>query len=300
MNLKNDINRGDADSEKLGDEATDDETEVSDEELITHDTFERLRSRRERRKVLLRVLYIAGGAALCAVMVVIIAVFFLKVADITVSDSKIYDAETVTANCGISLGENLLKVDSAAVEQTLTAHLPYIRSARVELRLPSTVKITVDEDSPKYYTEVYGEYYILSDSLRVVERTDKIDAQVSKYGLKKITCPPLIYAVAGRQLRFRKTANLSYTENVLSELEASGIYDKIVNISIKDKFRMYFVYDSRFKIIIGTNENLGIKLELAQQILSNYTDEITGNKGTIDVQDITKGFVILDNNVDLS
>lgn len=271
---------------------------LSNEEIITQDTFERLKTRNRRKKAIRTVSCVLAGIVFCVIFVIICASVFFKVSEITVEGSTIYAAETVADSSDITLDENLYKIDFALVETNITMRLPYIKSVELKRVLPSTVEIIVTEDKPKYYLEISGEYFILSDTLRVLERVDDAWMKAYQFDLKELVLPPVSYAVSGRQLRFKKESNIKYITEVLDWISDSELYSGVSKINLSDKFLMYFIYDERYKITIGKNENLDIKLKRALQILND--ESVAGQKGLIDVQDLSMNFAIVDSTVDLS
>ncbi len=60
------------------------------------------------------------------------------------------------------------------VESALKKAFPYIASAEVSRGFPTKLTVTVEEEKPAACVEQYGEYFVLSRDLKVLERlTDK-------------------------------------------------------------------------------------------------------------------------------
>ena len=69
---------------------------------------------------------------------------------------------------------------------------------------------------------------------------------------------------------------------------------------MNDKFDMFFIYNHNTHRI-RKSDNLNV-LELVRKIIDTFEDEFSTDnlKGTVNVSDITQGFVIFDSKVRLS
>ena len=90
-----------------------------------------------------------------------------------------------------------------------------------------------------------------------------------------------------------------YQKRTLYQSEMSRL---ISSINMNDKFDMFFIYNNQYRIEFGKNEDLETKLELVRKIIDTFSDEFSSDKlkGTVNVSDITLGFVIFDSKVKLS
>lgn len=269
---------------------------LSNEELITNDTFERLRRRNKYKKLRRALLCAAIGAVCCVIFTVVCCSVFFRVSEIDIEGSTIYHADVLREASGIKIDENLLSIDEGLVENNIVMNYPYIKSVKLSRLIPTTVELDVTEDKPRYYTEVCGEYFVLSDTMRVLQRADGIGVLRADYNLCALKLPEISYAVVGRPVKFQRDTSESYITEFLSWLDMSGFGDKVGVVSLSDKYRIYFTYNDSFKIVIGKNEELDLKLKLINEIMAT----LEGGRGIIDVSTIEPSFAILDASVDLS
>ncbi|MFA6947931.1 MAG: FtsQ-type POTRA domain-containing protein, partial [Eubacteriales bacterium] len=175
---------------------------LSNEELITNNTFERLRYRNKYKKIRRAALCAAIGVICCVIFTLVCCSVFFKVAEIDIEGGTIYRDEVLREASGIKADENLLAVDEKLVENNIVMNYPYIKSVKLSRLIPTTVQLTVTEEKPHYYTQVCGEYFVLSDTLRVLQRADGIGVLRADYSLVQLKMPEISYAVVGRPIKF--------------------------------------------------------------------------------------------------
>ena len=111
---------------------------------------------------------------LLTVMAVVLALVlglsvFFKVKVITVSGAEVYGAWTVREASGISEGDNLLTFGRARAAGKITAKLPYVKSARIGIKLPDTVNIEIEEEDVVYAIKSSdGIWYLMNSEGKVV------------------------------------------------------------------------------------------------------------------------------------
>jgi cell division protein FtsQ len=75
----------------------------------------------------------------------------------------------------LELGKNILSLDLELAERTLMSS-PWIRDARVERRLPGTLRITLDEREPRALGLVSGQLYLVSERGELFKALGEQDA----------------------------------------------------------------------------------------------------------------------------
>lgn len=259
---------------------------------IADDSFESLKEKNHRRKIRRNIVYVLVGILLCIVFAVACVALFFNAKEINVEGATVYDDYLIRECSGIELNQNLYRIDRAAVSEAIVTNYPYIKSVEVDVQLPATVTIRVTEDTPRYYFELCGEYYVLSESLRVLEHSEDLDdLQERLPGLIGLQTQNVTYAVCGRKITFAEGSSTEYTRQMLSTFAASSIADKITMINFTDRFNVYVIYDHRFKIEIGNMEDVATKIAFAEEILNRFDSSYSG---VVNVEN-NPGFVVLDN-----
>ena len=259
--------------------------------MIADSSFQDLKEKNNRRHIRRNIFYAAFALAICAIFVVTCAAVFFKTESVTVEGCGIYDADRIRESSGIALKQNIVFIDKKAVEQSIIRNNPYIKSVDVQLELPSRVVLHCVEETPVYYFELCGQYYILSESMRVLEVADSM-AETAMPGVPLIALNTLnvAYAVAGERVVFADSGFDSYAQTMLSAFENSAMADKITLVDFSDKFNIYAVYDHRFRVEFGTADDIGTKITMAYKIIHTFEERDTG---VVNVK-IDPGYAILD------
>lgn len=98
---------------------------------------------RRRSRYLRRVINTAVICLAVVTLTVVCANVFFHVKSIVVKGESPYSAAQISSLCGVQIGDNLLFIDAAECEKTITGSLPYIGNCSVRRRFPATVEVNV-------------------------------------------------------------------------------------------------------------------------------------------------------------
>jgi cell division protein FtsQ len=213
--------------------------------------------------------------ALCAAAVCV-KVFF-KIDKISISGNSPYSAAQVISASGIKNGANLLQVDKAAAAKKICSSLPFVAKATVGLWPPSTVRIQITADSPRFVIKLTGKYFFADESLKALEtRSDnkkyknviEIDgAEISKFE-------------TGSSIILKDKTQAATIKTLAAAIKEAGI-SKITSMNVADGYQLSVVYDSRITVVIGTPFEANKKLCDAAAIIKSNIQ--TSEKGSLDV-----------------
>ena len=172
-------------------------------DIKSKESLQKFVRRSRNRRSLGKLGRMALFVALAAVFVTLAMAAMFRVRTIEVAGTTRYSAQQVIVVSGISEGDSLFSSPDLSV---LHDRLPYIKSAKISRKLPYTITITVSEDSAGYYCELYGEYFALSEDLRVLERADSDEGFVSD-GYVRLELPAIDSAVVGGRIVFVSDAD---------------------------------------------------------------------------------------------
>lgn len=103
---------------------------------------------------------------------------FFKVKDITVTGANVYSASTIRENSGINIGDNLLTFGRTKACGQIIANLPYVKSARIGIKLPDTVNIEIEEEAVTYSIQDQdGVWWLINSDGKVVEQSSTTNAK---------------------------------------------------------------------------------------------------------------------------
>ncbi|MBR6808538.1 MAG: FtsQ-type POTRA domain-containing protein [Clostridia bacterium] len=253
----------------------------------------------ERRKFIKR----KRGLVLFLIILVLFVMMMLAVyklvfvvKNIEITGNGKYSVEELLEASGIGEGVNLYSFRASSVENNITLNCPYIKSVEVDRTMPGDVKITVVEDKAVFYVDVFGEYKILSDNLRVLETLN--DTEEVPKGLIKLKLPQIKYAVTGRVITFAGEKRDRDIRDILQNMMNSPLAERVTLVDVRDQFDITMVVDGKFKLVFGDDENVLYKLKTASKVLEDDMFK-TDNKVKIDLTTDGKTGVIIDNLMEL-
>ena len=274
---------------------------LSNAEIISNDTFKRIQARKSRKIFFRSIFYVVIALTVCAVFISICVYVFFNIKNVTVINEmhedpegrKItyisYETEDIIEAGNIEMGSNMYSINKKNIEYMIKLSFPYVKEVNIRRKLPSDIEIELIEDEPYYYIVISGEYFVLSNSLRVLERTEtrlRLDSLLLKNPrLIELELPAVKYAFVGSELKFRRENDFKFVLALLNLFETTDedIYNNISKINISNRYKIYFIYDDDFKVAIGKNENFALKLSLAKEIMKYLKDQ----RAVIDVGDIS-------------
>ncbi len=263
--------------------------EISNAELVNRDTFERLMAKKRHKRVFRTISYILLAIVLCFIFVVICMALFLKIEKIEVSGNNRYTEEQIIEASGITVGQNLYAINKKTARAYITKEYPYINEVVIRRHLPSTLNFKINEEEARYYTEICGEYFVLSKTLRVLERTDKCPEN-EENKLVYLLMSDLKSAVVGKTIEFEKESAFEYINNFIQSINMYEFSDKLTEIDLSKKYNIYVNYEDRFRIYLGDSTETAMKLKFAKLMIDTFEEH---QGGTVDAHDITVGSVIL-------
>ncbi len=250
---------------------------LNNAELINKDSFERLKSKKRRKEIRRKIFYLFLSLFLCAVVGVICVVFFFGLKDVEIRGNEKYSGDEILSVCEFDEETNLFGIDFAAAERRITERFPYIRSVTFKRALPSTLIITVTEDVPVWYTEIAGDWFVLSEDLRIISRYElKEEIELLELSLTYIRLPEVDYAVAGDRVRFTKLSDYDYTVSFLRELDGFQPALPLDAVDTADRYHItLYSGNGRYRIALGTSDNLEAKLRFVLKVMEEEFDDDT-------------------------
>ncbi len=201
-----------------------------------------------------------------------ISIFSIQsVRHFTLVGETVYGEEYLIESSGVLLGEELFFADRAEAEKRILEAAPRLKSVKLRPSFFSTLVIEVEEEKGVYFSEINGDYYLLSQELRVLERSkspDKYKAEATRFELYS---NDIASAIEGEYVKFKndrvKREVLAFAEEIESiplgdhGVTALGFVDNVD----RDAF---VVLDGRLKIIFTGTDNAKEKIGFALTFIS--------------------------------
>ncbi len=211
-----------------------------------------------------------GGLILALIIIGALIVLFLtsvfNIAEFDTVNEGRYTPEELAEAGEIKKGEKIYSADLERAERLILEEFTEIGSIRVSRDLPNRIIFEPVYASAKYYIELYGEFYTLSDSLRVLERVES-RSYCTSLRLVRLYLPEIRRAVAGEVLSFAEENASEYISRMLSAVSDSDLYGQIDKLYIESKFECHAVKTDSFKISFGECRDEKIKLQMAMRVM---------------------------------
>ena len=218
---------------------------------------------------------------LLAVLVCILILFlalmvykvFFVISDIRIEGETQYSQQEIVQASGVSQGENLFSFSSRVVMDEVTLRLPYIHMLKVDRTIPDSVLFTVAEETAVFWTELYGEIWSVSSSLRLLEPISREEAV--QHGWIRLRLPPVERAVVGRVLDFRDDRLFTWIRKVSTEMQASALFPRITELDVRDPYNLQMVSDDCYLLCFGAEEDTALQLRVAGAVLGDSLFDAT-------------------------
>lgn len=283
---------------------------------LTHSELRRRRRRRNLLMVLLGLLVIGVGVALSLTVLFKVDTFRIENMDgSTPADTGIYTEDAILGALGVPVGENMFQFSAAQKEKNMVVSLPYLERVEIRRRLPSTLVIRVEPAVETWCAQSDSGWLTLSDGLKIMKISEEqpqglpallgldIEAPVAGYYLKlatpNATATPAPAASGVSAVQSTASSSSSSTsgseqsahdpmDDVNRLLELLWTYelkDDCTSIQFGDSNELYFIYQNRAKVLLGTFNNLDYKIKFAAYLLHNEDGKGIGDteQGTLDV-----------------
>ena len=234
---------------------------------------------------------------LLTVMAVVLALVlglsvFFKVKVITVSGAEVYSAWTVREASGISEGDNLLTFGRARAAGKITAKLPYVKSARIGIKLPDTVNIEIEEEDVVYAIKSSdGIWYLMNSEGKVVEQSTSGSAKSYTQVLGVTLSAPVVGepGIAAEEVptetdesgeyipvTLTGAQRLSAALEILQALEDNDIVGQAASVDVTRLNDIILWYGTQYQVNLGDNTNISYKIACMNDVILQLSDYQTG------------------------
>ena len=226
------------------------------------------RTRRRRRSMgayyFLVLLLVAGiGVALSLTL-------FFNIDTIKVKGESDYQPEDIIKNSGIKNGDNLIRLDAEESSQKIIRSLIMVENVKINKKFPDTLEITVEKCVPTVGIEFENGYLITSASGKILEQTESMPE-----GLVKIEGFEPKLTEPGTALESEdKTKNKIFSEFLDNMQENEN--NIIVSVNMEDKYSIQVNFDDRITFDMGNSNDIKYKLELAESVLADLSEDKEG------------------------
>lgn len=219
------------------------------------------RQRRRRRNMsmyilLVLILVVGIGFALSMTM-------FFNIKSIRVTGETAYTDQEVYAASGIQEGDNLMRLDTVSVSNSVLSKLLLAEDVYVKKHFPSTVEIIVKPCVPTACVAYEGGYLIVSAKGKILEKTSQ-----PKEGLLIFKGYIPEFLEPGQMLTSTEDQKKAiYTAFLSNEYAAD-----LTEVDMTDQYDIVVYYGDRIRFDIGNANEISYKLRLAATAIPRLND----------------------------
>ena len=230
-------------------------------------------------------------AAVFIVMCVVVYRLLFVIKDISVGGNVANTSDELVLASGVEEGDHLFSFSSREVGELMILRCPEVSAVDVERTPPGTIVFNVTEEDPRFFADFYGEYRLMSESLRVLDSVTEEDARAQ--GCIKIKLPDIKEATAGLVPEFSSVRNDDYIFGVCKTLMESPLGERATSLDLSDKFNITLGVEGKYLIRFGDSESMDTKMKIASAVLED--EMFSGEtKATVDVTDLSETSVVVD------
>ena len=221
---------------------------------------------------------------------------FFKVQTISVIGADVYSEWTVREKSGINIGDNLLTFGRTKASGQIIANLPYVKSARIGIKLPDTVIIEIEEEAVVYSIQDQdGVWWLINSDGKVVEQTNAQTArthtqvlgvtlyqpQPSEPGVATEDAPTETNE-AGEVLPALVTGaqRLNAALKILQALELNDIVGDAASVDVSQLQDIILWYGTQYQVNLGSINNaqhdIAYKITYMKNAILQMSDYQTG------------------------
>lgn len=232
---------------------------------------EKLKKRNNRRKKKRNMLlyYILIAVVTVTTLSILSVTVLFNVSSIEIVNNEKYTDEQVIAAAGVSEGDNLVRMNTASIEEKILEKLIYVDTASVERHFPNKLKIVLTTADPM--AEIYydGSYYVLSYREKLLAVADnqhhterlvrglEIDAQTAQ---------------VGKILPDTEDKKVELIHKIVTGLDQNKLFEKC-RIDVTDTMAITILYDDRISIDFGAGIQIEEKLYAAGVLINEKLDD---------------------------
>lgn len=201
--------------------------------------------------------------ALVAVSLVIASGRVFVVHSVVVEGNRFISAEEIMQTGGVSIGDSMFTLDTAAVAEKINAH-QYLTCNSVWRDFPDRVFINVTEHQPVATANWMGSLVMLGQDGVVMEITGQIDIELA---VPVITGASIKSARVGEAVTYGVAGQAEAVEAVLEAIDWQGFTGEISEINVGTLDDLYLVTVDGLIIRLGDSEKLDEKILTARSAL---------------------------------
>jgi len=228
---------------------------------------EQKRKKRNRKiKIFFKIILLVGIVVGGIVFAFTSPIFNIK--EIQVLNNNQISVETIISLSELKQNENIFKFSTSSTINKIKENA-YIESVKINIKIPNTVKIEVQERIPRYSINCMGKYAYINNQGYILEISEDSRALPLIQGIT--TSEDLI--VPNNRLGTEDLTKLEDVIKIMNAAKENNLDTKVTSIDISDE-NEYSIYleEEQKEIHLGDNSNLNDKMLNAASIIDKMKD----------------------------
>ena len=261
------------------------------------------RRRRRRHKRNYTLYYILLFFFLSVTGVVLSLTVFFNIETIEISGREVYTSEDVLPLLDAGVGDNLLRINTGAMEEKLLECLPQADQVRVRRNFPSGLTVEITDGQPSAQLLYRENWYVISQSGRILQKNGaaRSGCGVAVVGVSLENAQVGSYVQEVQQKNWEEAAALADAQgedppeqpHELTSLKAlfnamkAAEFSEINAVDISNEVALTIYWQNRIEIQLGSFSELEYKLRFVKEILTGeeYGEIIPADAaGVLDAQ----------------
>ncbi len=249
---------------------------------------------------------------LITVVAVVLAVFFSlavyfkvgetvtdggSVVNIEVIGEEKYTEEEIINASGIKPGDHLLFLGRTRVGGKIISALPYVKTVRIGIKLPDTVKIEIEEVDVTYSLKASdGSWWLMSADGKIVEQAQNgeesrhtkilgVQLDSPKVGQTAVAwenpVPPTDENGETVPVTVTAAERLNAAISISGFLEQNSIIGKVASVDVNYLMDIQLWYGNQYQVLLGSTDQLGVKIATMKAAVA----QVQYNEGILDIRD---------------
>ena len=208
---------------------------------------------------------------------------FCRVKAVTVLNNQAVDSATILEKANVKINKHLFSVNIAKIEKNILQTSPYIKSVQAKRNLPSEILIEVEEYKADFCVQILDKYYLVSDTLLVLEEISESEAAAHPSAL--LTLPEINTDEGkfgiGKKIVFIDREKGNFVSEILKTVTSSFLSDSLTSLSLHEEANITAVANNRYTLRLGNKKDLEKKIAMCEEAIAYLRDNMPSVTGTL-------------------
>ena len=206
-----------------------------------------------------------------------------RVRSVTVRNNTAVTETAILEKANVKINKHLFSVNLQKIENSVLQTSPYIKSVSVTRVFPSEIRIEVEEYEPDFCIQVLGRYYLVSDTLLLLQEIPESEVAAhpsALLNLPEINTDEKKFGL-GKKIAFKNQEDSTFVSNTLKIVRESFLSDSLTSLSLNEEANIIAVIGDRYTLRLGNKKDLDQKIAMCEESVNYLRDHLPGVNGTL-------------------